>query len=123
MYIVSSTFLGSTITSFTSSGFVRINIEVIIQFTQTDLPLPVAPATSKCGVVFISIHLTLPIISFPKPTASKFFSLTSGIFDKTSLKETELLTSLGNSIPIVFLPGIGASILTSLAASAKAISL
>ena len=123
LYILSSTFLGSTITSFTCSGLVLIKIDVIMQFIQTDLPDPVAPATNKCGVVFISIHFTLPMISFPNPTANRFFSFTSGIFDSTSLKETELLTWFGNSIPIVFFPGIGASILTSRAANAKAISL
>jgi hypothetical protein len=37
--------------------------------------------------------------------------------------DTELALSLANSIPTVFLPGIGASILTSFLASARAISL
>ena len=42
---------------------------------------------------------------------------------KTSLSGTEAIFLFGISIPTVLLPGIGASILTSLAASARAISL
>ena len=43
-YCVNSTFLGSINNILTSSGFVLIKIEHIIEFTQTLLPLPVAPA-------------------------------------------------------------------------------
>ena len=50
-------------------------------------------------------------------------SLIAGIFVNTSLNDTELFTLFGNSIPIVFLPGIGASIRTFFAAKASAISL
>ena len=46
----------------------------------------------------------------------------SGNLLNTSLKETALFTLLGSSIPIVLLPGIGACILTSLAAKLRAIS-
>ena len=35
----------------TSSGVARIMIEVIIEFTNDDLPEPVAPATSRCGIL------------------------------------------------------------------------
>ena len=54
LYGVNSTFLGSIKTNFTSSGFVRIKTEEIIALTQTDLPLPVAPAINKCGIRFNS---------------------------------------------------------------------
>ena len=54
---------------------------------------------------FINNFETFPIISLPSPTARIVFSLTSGILLSTSLNETLALTLLGNSIPIVFLPG------------------
>ena len=54
LYILSSTFFGSTKTNLTSSGFALIRIETIILFMHTDLPLPVEPATNKWGVLFIS---------------------------------------------------------------------
>ncbi len=50
-YAVSSTRLGSTSTMRTSSGVERIRIEVIIELTKLDLPAPVAPATSRCGIL------------------------------------------------------------------------
>ena len=34
----------------TSSGVDRIRIDVIIELTKLDLPAPVAPATSRCGI-------------------------------------------------------------------------
>ena len=55
LYIDNSTFLGSTKTSLTSSGLALISIEQIIPLTQTDLPEPVAPAISICGVFTRSI--------------------------------------------------------------------
>jgi len=62
------------------------------------------------------------MISLPSPTASKLFSLGAGNFDNTSLNDTAVFTLLGSSIPIVLFPGIGACILTSLAAKLSAIS-
>ena len=49
-YAVSSTRLGSTSTIRTSSGVARTMTEVIRQLMQDDLPEPVAPATSTCGI-------------------------------------------------------------------------
>ena len=62
-------------------------------------------------------------MSFPSPTARMFFLFVGGIIERTSLKDTDEFTLLGSSIPIVFFPGMGAWILTSLAARARAISL
>ena len=90
---------------------------------QTDLPEPVEPATRRCGVLLISHQITLPIIFLPKGHRSLEPSSDLGTFSKTSLKETEAVSLLAISIPTVFLPGIGACILTSLVAMAKAISL
>ena len=61
-------------------------------------------------------------MSFPRPTASILFSLGAGSLDNISLKDTAEFTLLGSSIPIVLFPGIGAYILTSLAAKLRAIS-
>lgn len=49
-YAVSSTRLGSTSTMRTSSGVARTMTEVIRQLMHDDLPEPVAPATSTCGI-------------------------------------------------------------------------
>ena len=46
-YGVNSTFLGSTKTSFKSFGLLLNKKEVMMVFIHTDLPEPVAPATSK----------------------------------------------------------------------------
>jgi len=62
------------------------------------------------------------MIFLPKATASLLLSILFGISSIISLKDTDVFTLLGSSIPIVLFPGIGACILTSLAASAKAIS-
>ena len=50
-YAVSSTRFGSTRTMRTSSGVARMRIEVIIELTKLDFPAPVAPATSRCGIL------------------------------------------------------------------------
>ncbi len=34
----------------TSAGFARMSSDVIIEFTKLDLPEPVEPATSRCGI-------------------------------------------------------------------------
>ena len=61
-------------------------------------------------------------MSFPNTASNLLSSFSFGIAAKTSLKETGVVTLLGISIPMVLLPGIGACILTSLAAKARAIS-
>ena len=59
----------------------------------------------------------------PKGQSSLEPSKDLGTFSNTSLNDTEDVSLLAISIPTVFLPGIGACILTSLVAMAKAISL
>ena len=49
--MVSSTRLGSTRIIRTCCGVARIMMEVIMEFTNEDLPEPVCPATSRCGVL------------------------------------------------------------------------
>ena len=60
-------------------------------------------------------------MSLPKPTSN--LSLDGNFSSKTSLSATREILSFGTSIPTAERPGIGASIRTSLAANAKAISL
>ena len=67
-YIPSSRRLGSTMMKRTSSGVARIRMLVIIALTLTDLPAPVEPAISRCGIVARSLRngspwMVLPIAS------------------------------------------------------------
>ena len=67
---LSSTRFGSTSTSRTSSGVVRIRIDVMKQFTRLDLPAPVAPAISTCGIVARFTICDRPWTSLPRATVS-----------------------------------------------------
>ena len=69
LYTLNSTTFGSTIISFTSSGRALYKILIIIVLMQTDLPEPVAPAISKCGIFAISVTTTCPPMSFPAAKA------------------------------------------------------
>src|SRR5699024_11482687 len=93
----SDLFLGSIIIIFTSWGFARINIVVIILFTQTLLPLPVAPAINRWGILFNSASTASPDISLPKATNNLEVCLFNEL-SKTSLKETIAISWLGNFI-------------------------
>lgn len=87
----------------------------------TDLPLPVAPATSKCGSLLSSAVIGSPEISLPNATSNLL--VVDFISFNTSFNVTIEICSFGTSIPTADLPGIGASILISLAARLRAISL
>ncbi len=50
-YWLSSTRLGSTSIIRTSSGVARIITEVMSELTKLDFPEPVAPATSRWGIL------------------------------------------------------------------------
>ena len=93
-----------------------------MEFTQTDLPEPVVPAISKCGILAMSVTTISPEISLPSTAVSlllAFLNLSESI---SSRMETMLTTLFGTSIPTAALPGIGASIRTPLAARFRAIS-
>ena len=89
---------------------------------QTDLPDPVAPAISICGIFAISVTTICPPISFP--TANESFDGKSlNAFDsRRSLSATVLFSLFGTSMPTAAFPGIGASILISVAARLSLIS-
>ena len=69
-YGVSSTIFGSTRIIRTSAGDARCSSETSIEFTKLDLPEPVAPATSRCGVLARLAVTKLPSTSLPSPTTS-----------------------------------------------------
>src|SRR3954470_6459449 len=69
-YRLSSTCLGSTSTIRTSFGEDRSRIDDSIALTQPDLPEPVVPATSRCGILARSVQTELPAMSLPSQTAS-----------------------------------------------------
>ena len=78
----------------------------IIVFIQTDFPDPVVPAISKWCIVLRSPVIGWPEIPFPSAIGnftSFFLKLESEII---SFKNTFSLKGLGNSIPMVLLPGI-----------------
>ena len=60
-------------------------------------------------------------ISLPMPTSNLY--LDGNLSSKTSFRVTSEILSLGTSIPTAERPGIGASIRTSFAAKANAMSL
>ena len=94
----------------------------IMVLMQTDLPLPVEPATKRCGILLKSAVIMLPLISLPRPMHSLPPECFTASQSTTSLKKTVSFFRFGTSMPIAALPGIGASIRTPGAASFKAIS-
>ncbi len=75
-------------------------------FSPTDLPAPVAPAISRCGIFSSSVVNTSPVMSLPSAIVS---------FDFDFLNRSELINSLGKivsclrfgtSMPIVERPAI-----------------
>ena len=102
----------------TSCGVARSRIEDSIAFTQPDLPAPVVPATSRCGILARSAPIARPATSLPSHTVSGDQS--EGGAWKTSPRCTIRRRVLGTSTPTACLPGIGARMRMSEAASAYA---
>ncbi len=102
----------------TSSGVERIRIEVIIELMNDDLPEPVAPATSRCGIFARLATTKPPSTSLPSPHTIGWWSLRALPDRSTSPRETISLSRLGISMPIADLPGIGERIRTSADATA-----
>ena len=57
--------------SLSSSGVVRHRIEQSSELRKTLLPVPVAPATSRCGILARSASAGLPKMSLPRATGSR----------------------------------------------------
>jgi len=76
----------------------------------TDFPEPVVPAINKWGIAKRSPTTGTPEILFPKAIGN-FISLLKNLSSEIiSFKNTFSLLELGISIPIVFLPGIVATL-------------
>ena len=83
---------------------------------QPDLPAPVVPATSRCGIFARSTPIARPATSLPSQTVSGDQS--AGGSWKTSPRWTMRRLAFGTSTPTACLPGIGARMRISVAASA-----
>ena len=106
----------------TCSGVERMSTEVMMQLIALDLPAPVVPATSMCGVVEIFKNTERPAMSLPTPTSSGCIAARASEDTIRSPSETNSRCAFGTSIPIADLPGIGARIRTSVAAMVYAMS-
>ena len=109
---LSSTTFGSIIIIFSSSGRRVINMLRMIAFMQTDLPVPVAPAMSRCGISARSWTSGRPSLSLPRNSGILLLAIFFAEARITSLRRTTARCSLGISTPTVFLPGIGATMRT-----------
>lgn len=72
-YTESSSIFGSIMIIRTSLGLALYSRLSTIAFTATDLPEPVVPATSRCGILARSTTTGLPPISLPSAKASGDF--------------------------------------------------
>ncbi len=92
----------------------------IMAFKATLLPVPVAPAINKCGILSSSATTGFPTISLPRQMVSFDFDLPKALEATISFNLTISLAALGISIPITAFPGIGATIRMLVARSARA---
>jgi hypothetical protein len=83
---------------------------------QPDLPEPVVPAISRCGMRARSVQTALPEMSLPSQTLSGL--AVAGRSSKMSPSVTIRGLRFGTSTPTACLPGIGARMRISVVASA-----
>ncbi len=83
---------------------------------QPDLPEPVVPAMSRCGMRARSVQTALPEMSLPSHTDSGL--ALPGTSPKMSPSVTSRGERFGTSTPTACLPGIGARMRISVVASA-----
>ncbi len=88
--------------------------------THTLLPEPVAPATSRWGILARSTAYALPDTSRPRAKVSGLVESSIWLSSTRGLKPTTSLTELGISMPTTSLPGMGASMRMERAARAMA---
>ena len=84
LYTESSTTFGSIMIMRTSSGLYLKRRDMMSVLMQTDLPEPVAPAMSRCGIFAMSVTIVLPAMSFPTPNASFAFAPWNSLLPSTS---------------------------------------
>ena len=109
--MLNSTFLGSMSTIFSSAGCFLYRSDVMIALRPTDFPCPVAPATSRCGILARSNMNTSLVMVFPTAQGSSIV-VSWNFFELSMLSiDTMFCFALGTSMPMVPFPGIGAMIL------------
>ena len=96
----------------TSSGLALYNTLTIMELSDTDLPIPVAPATNKCGIFAKFATTGRPLMSLPKPMVSRDSDFINSSDASISLRPIISRCSLGISIPMTGLPGITSTIRT-----------
>ena len=94
-----------------------------MELMQTDLPEPVAPAMSKCGILVRSETNGLPLTSLPRAMGSSRFSSFQIELSRISRSPTGVDFWLGTSTPTAALPGMGARMRTDWARMPRAIFL
>ena len=122
-YTDSSSILGSTMIRRTSAGPDLNNRLSNMEFTPTDFPEPVVPATSRCGIFARSATIGWPEISCPRASVNGDFDSSKTVDESTSLKLTISLSSLGISMPTTDLPGITSTTRTLITDKERARSL
>ena len=100
-----STIFGSTRTSLSSLGFFVYRKLITIVFMQTDLPEPVVPAISTCGIFVRSPISGSPDASLPRNIGSFIFSNDSRL-RISSLRRTFSFVAFGTSMPTVSRPAM-----------------
>src|SRR5215212_6996274 len=90
-------------------------MEQIIEFNPTDLPAPVAPATSKCGITLRSATTGEPVVSLPSASGSFAFESANSDETKISRRYTVVVFPFGTSTATVPRPGMGPTIRTDAA--------
>ena len=93
---------------------------VMMELMQTLLPLPVAPATRRCGIAARSAMIAWPYTSLPSANGNAALEDSQASLSKSSRIPTFTLLELAISMPTVSLPGIGARILILSARVARA---
>ena len=121
-YTASSSIFGSTKINLTSSGSDLNSKLNSIAFKPTDLPEPVVPATSKCGIFARSTTIGFPDISWPNATLKFDGDDLNALELRISVNRTIFLLLLGISIPTNDFPSITSTTLTLLTDNDLAIS-
>ena len=123
--LASSTLLGSISTKRTSSGVLCMSRQPIMELMQTLLPLPVAPAMRRCGILERSVATGSPDTPLPKarPRWERPDTRRKAVLSMTLRIVTSDVLWFGTSMPMTGRPGTGASMRMAGAARASVRSL
>ena len=92
----------------TSSGVDLYSSEISMELMHTDLPEPVVPAISMCGILAMSPMTGLPVMSLPTAKDRRLFALANAGEPIHSRIKTVLTVLFGTSMPTATLSGMGA---------------